>query len=154
MGTINGYASSKVEDFRWWRRIMNKFVMMDALLVGHSVIDTEHAGIIGIINDMVDAVQDRDLELCEAKWLQLQEAINQHFMNEEVIMADLYYVEKQHIQAHRKIVTDLDAIGKKCITIEDWGHCMENALHRIVDNILNHDLGFSKHLTGIKYKDY
>jgi len=133
---------------------MSKIALSAAFLIGHDVIDTEHAELVSILNDMADGCRLEDAGRCQQSWQLLCKKLDQHFTNEENIMSNLGFNVSDHKQHHQEIAEYVKTLGQQSQTLTDWGNCFSEMQHKILSQILKHDLPFAEHLVTIGYNKY
>jgi len=133
---------------------MRKLELSSAFLIGHKVIDAEHAGLVDIINDIIEGYRLKDIARCKESWLLFGQALRRHFADEEKIMADLGFDIKAHQHHHREIIKHIKVACGKNKTLEDWKNCLVELEHDILTSILRYDLYFAEYLVGIGYSKY
>ena len=132
---------------------MNKFELSSAFLIGHEKIDADHAGLVNILNEMVDGFEGGDLNICKLKWEQFTKGLKQHFIDEAEIMNDFGYIEDEHDHDHDKILDHLITQEKKCNSLSDWEASIFEMRSELLSTILKHDLKFAEHLVTIGYSE-
>ncbi len=127
--------------------------LTSAFLIGHDVIDTEHAGLVDILNEMAKGLMAKDIGHCKEKWQLFCEKLEQHFASEEKIMASFDYVRREHNNHHSIMLEQMLVIGRDCNTLEGWEECFYQMRHEILSQILKYDLYFAEYLVTINYED-
>jgi len=133
---------------------MNKLVLSSAFLIGHDVIDAEHAELVDILNDIIEGYKSKDIGQCKENWQIFGQALRRHFADEEKIMADLGFDNKEHQLHHQEIIKHIKIACGKNKTLEDWKNCLVEMIHDILTTILKYDLKFAEYLIGIGYSQY
>jgi len=134
-----------------WSLIVNKFELSPAFLIGHDDIDSDHAELIKILNEMTDSFMAQDTKRCHEIWQQFCAKLNQHFIDETKVMAGFGYTEEKENSDHQKILAHIDTLGGEQNTLEDWKNCLFEMRNEFLSWILRHDLKFSEHLITIGY---
>ncbi len=81
----------------------------DSLKVGHSIIDRDHQKLVGLINELGDAMSaGRGRQACGEVLDELVSYTQTHFANEERLMAAHRYADApRHRAEHAKLVRDV-----------------------------------------------
>lgn len=83
----------------------------DALKVGHSAIDRDHQKLVGLINELSDAMEDgKGRDVCGRVLDELISYTKTHFaMEEQLMSAHHYAATSQHRAEHAKLVREVVA---------------------------------------------
>ena len=133
---------------------MNKFEISSAFIIGHDIIDKEHAELVSILNDMVDCFLEKDVDYCKSKWIEFCDKLKLHFDHEMEIMAELGFKTEKHEDHHRDVLKHILKTGTDCNTLEDWQNCLFIMRNDLLSWVLKHDLGFAEHLVSTGYNEY
>jgi len=89
---------------------MGLIAWSDNLSVGVEQLDKDHQVLIGIINELYDAmVEGHGEELLESIFSRLKEYTMTHFFREESLMSQYGYPEyAEHKQQHEELISQLD----------------------------------------------
>ena len=131
---------------------MNKFELSSAFLIGHEKIDSDHFGLVRILNDMVDGFILGDVEVCRKGWQQFCAKLDQHFIDEAKIMDDLGYVDDVE-DDHQEILDHVNTLGMRENSLDDWEACLFEMRNHLLSWILKKDLLFAEYLITIGYND-
>ena len=132
---------------------MEKFILSDAFHIGHKKIDSDHENLVSILNDMVGGYVNNDKSLCRDKWYMFCEALELHFKEEGVIMADIGFAQEIHEGGHDNILKHIRALGRDDNSLDDWEDCLYEMRNKLLSWILKEDLIFAEYLVTIEYKD-
>lgn len=132
---------------------MEKFILSAAFKIGHKKIDSDHVKLVAILNDMVDGFVNNDKNICQEKWGIFCEALELHFKEESVIMADIGFVPDDHEVEHDNALNHIKQLGREIISLEDWEGCLYEMRNKLLSLILKEDLIFAEYLVTIAYKD-
>lgn len=133
---------------------MKKVRLYEEFIIGHSVIDNQHARLITRINQMILKHDNSDFSgFLERFDLFLSELLT-HFHEEEEIMQTLGFVEQEgHHVHHEYSLASIIKIKDDLITSRDMNICLHDVTDLLMGNILRHDLGFRSYLEAINYED-
>ncbi len=132
---------------------MNKIELSSVFLIGHKEIDADHAELVEIINEMADGYLLKDASVCQQKWQEFCQKLDEHTINEERIMGEFGYFDDKHKDNHETILETVINLGKNSSTLADWNQCFFKMWNEILTQILNHDLYFAQYLAKIGYED-
>lgn len=132
---------------------MNKFELSSAFLIGHEKIDSDHAGLVKILNDMVDSFVSSDVCSCRDVWLLFCTKLEQHFIDEVHIMNSFGFDEDGAEEEHQQILDHVNALGKNNTTIDDWEECLFEMRNHLLSWILKKDLLFAEYLITTGYNE-
>ncbi|GEM_PF-2734085 len=133
---------------------VNKFELSSAFIIGHKVIDGEHAELVSILNDMVDGFVTGDNGYCKSRWRHFCEKLRLHFKHEIKIMDDLGFEAGRHEGHHEEMLDHISKVGADCHSLEDWENCLFIMRNDLLSWVLKHDLKFAEHLVSIGYSEY
>ncbi|MEH6404596.1 MAG: hemerythrin domain-containing protein, partial [Sneathiella sp.] len=120
-------------------------------LIGHEQIDREHEELIGLINALIDCKEAGDVTLFRTTLDTLCEKIETHFYNETKIMRELGYVEKEHDEKHKIMLSDIKKV-KTEISEHNIQEKLQYLIGIFVEKTLKDDIYFAEYLVGINNK--
>lgn len=130
---------------------MKKFELSPVFLIGHDKIDSDHAGLVRILNEMVDGCNGEDVKCCHQKWQQFYQTLRQHFIDEASIMIDYGYTRDP--LEHQKILTIVKSMGEDCKDLNCWENFLFTVRNELLSWILKKDMLFAEHLITIGYNN-
>ena len=131
--------------------VVRKFRVSAAFTIGHEKIDSDHAELIDMLNDMIDAVVANDLHSMEGKGQAFHERLKRHFIEEENIMKGFGFVDKNHFQLYNDVLVKIQQKCESCKSIEDWQDCILEMGGNLMSWVLKNDLKFAEHLVTMGY---
>lgn len=132
---------------------MKKFELSTAFLIGHEKIDSDHAELVVILNEMVDGFLKKDVDHCKTKWQSFCDRFKKHVQDEEIIMDEFGFFDQKHENTHQKVYEHVQSLGHGCDTLADWEACLYEMRNDVLTLILKHDLKFAEHLITVGYND-
>lgn len=132
---------------------MNKFELTPAFLIGHKKIDSDHAELVNILNEMIDGFRRGDAAFCQEKWQQFCVMLKQHFREESRIMRDFGFVDIDHEEDHKNILARLNIMENNDNSLDNWEACLFEMRNDFLSTILKHDLKFAEYLITIGYNE-
>lgn len=131
---------------------MNKIKFSSAFVVGHDAIDADHLELAELLNSMIDAVSQQNLQSCAELWPEFTAKLKSHFQMEEKIKGDFGFesVDADRLRS-QEILNKLGTLSINCKTLTDWQNCLDEVAHNLMPFILRSDLPFGEHLIKIGY---
>lgn len=128
-------------------RTMPLIVWKDEWSVGVQTLDNDHKVLIGMINELYDAMmQNHGDELIESLFRRLEEYVMAHFVREEALMREHGYSQLEaHIREHQQLAKDLDKFKQRYLGNRKSVHPMEmmEFLRRwLTGHIMRSDMGY------------
>ncbi|MFC1673956.1 bacteriohemerythrin [Pseudomonadota bacterium] len=134
---------------------MKHFELRPGFLVGHRQIDTEHAELVALLNACIDiANAGGDRAAFIAKFCEFEDAIRQHIIDEEIIMAELGYRDTDaDAGVHQETTSIFHELVDDCKRNVDTDTILKQAVAALLEKMLKADLGLKGHLHKIGYQD-
>lgn len=128
---------------------MQKFKISTAFKIGHEKIDSDHAELIGLLNDMIDAVGTNDLGSMPDRGQVYYERLKLHFIEEQDIMKGFGFVDEKHFQLYNDILDKTQQKKEGCKTLEDWQGYILGMGNYLMSWVLKNDLKFAEYLITV-----
>lgn len=128
------------------------------LSVGNGVIDVEHKNLIGLVNDVVDAIKARDYDDMAQAFEMLNDWIVVHFLNEEQIARAVGFDFEKHKLAQQYCLDELRFLSGELVgcnslwckdTVEHFTHFLRKWI--IDDHIIGLDMQMRPILQKYEY---
>lgn len=132
---------------------MKHLELRDSFLIGHRLIDAEHAHAITLLNACIDISNANGSRAdFAAKFLELEDAVRNHITNEDAIMVELGYLgADEEVDAHKKCAQAFGELAKDCQQNVSTEIILKQATRNLLELMLKTDLGFKDYLYQIGY---
>jgi len=131
---------------------MSAVAWSDKLSVGISQVDTEHQNLVGILNQLDEAMRTgKGTRVMGDILMQLIDYTHIHFENEEKLMAEANFPKlERHKTQHRQLMEKVEKFYQKFTTQGKriTKEMMEFLRYWLTNHILVDDMAFGKHCVG------
>ncbi len=132
-----------------------KLELTDAMCVGHPEIDDEHRNLIEIVNDIVSARHEGNLEKCRVLILHFADSMKKHFRREEEILKEAGFPRlDEHKEHHLGIEGDVENISQDLgDNINDqkiWENFYQSLISIVVEDAIKADMDFKSFLMDMR----
>ncbi|MFC1673781.1 bacteriohemerythrin [Pseudomonadota bacterium] len=128
-----------------------KIELIESLKTGHDGIDEDHARIVDAINALWDAMEGEVSPCAPALLDGFMELCEEHFRNEEKILAAANYPDLgEHIKFHDTMLDRATAAKQRCVASGDGQtriSCLEEMITVLIEDVVRGDMGFVSFLT-------
>jgi len=129
---------------------MSNLVWHDFFEIGVEFIDQDHKCLLDIMQDVQDAIIQRDYDGCAKHLSRLLFEATEHFHREEVFLAEVKYPGlAEHMKYHAELLAQAGRVKKVCENTEtrhDVQACFKGMARFLIDDILKGDVMFKSHL--------
>lgn len=129
---------------------MSNLVWHDFFEIGVEFIDQDHKHLLAIMQDVQDAIMQRDYEACAKHLSRLLGEAAEHFHREEVFLGEAKYPGlTEHMKYHAELLAQAEHVKKICESTEtrqDVQACFKGMARFLIDDILKGDVKFKSYL--------
>ena len=125
--------------------------LINSFKVGHDDIDDDHAEILNAIKAIINTAKTGgDLSVARSSLDQFVHTCEQHFQNEERILAEAGYPHlAAHRDDHKEMLTKIQSARDGCINADNHDVCIQNLqdiIGMMIDDIVRSDMTFISYL--------
>ena len=122
----------------------------DFLTIGVDFIDDDHKKILSIMQQVIVAINENNLDECASLLEVLIKEAKEHFKREEEYLLETKYPQlENHKVYHNELIIKAEVIKAICEGIEtehDVKECFESMANFLIDDILRGDINFKSYL--------
>ena len=125
------------------------------LIIGHPIIDDDHAQMVSIINETAAALEDSKFHDATKLILRFIELMKEHMVREEEILhgTEFPWVD-EHAARHRQVMLKLPRLIDESEKIQDGGKAWDALIDKLIECLMadafEADLAFKAHLASHK----
>jgi len=129
----------------------NLFEIPPKLLIGHAVIDDDHAHLVRIINDTGIALHKKQFQESTRLIMEFIDGMKSHFVTEEDILVETKFPwVEEHVVSHRQVVLKLPRLIDGCEKVMDgeqaWNKLIDELIDCLMDDTFKADMIFKAFL--------
>jgi hemerythrin len=122
----------------------------DSFSVGIPAVDDDHRRMIGLLNEISAALEQRDYPACEDHFDRFIALAADHFQREErYLFATAYPQATEHARHHGRLLVMAGEVRERCrklIEANQMTECFNDLVAFLVDDILGADILFKSYL--------
>lgn len=127
------------------------FELPSKLLIGHAVIDEDHAHLVHLINDTGYALQKKQYQESTRLIMEFINGMKAHFVTEEdILMETKFPWIDEHVASHRQVILKLPRLIDECEKVMDgeqaWKKLVDDLVDCLMDDTFKADMIFKNFL--------
>jgi hemerythrin-like metal-binding protein len=128
------------------------FELPNDLLIGHMLIDDDHAKLVRLINETGAALQEKQYQESTRLIMEFIDGMKHHFDTEEAILLETEFPWiDEHIASHRQVILKLPRLIDECEKVIDgdqaWNKLIDNLVDCMMEDAFKADMVFKTFLT-------
>ena len=128
------------------------FELPDDLLIGHMLIDNDHAKLVRLINDTGTVLQKKQYQESTCLIMEFIDGMKHHFVTEEAILQETNFPWiDEHIMSHRQVILKLPRLIDECEKVMDgqqaWNKLIDDLVDCLMEDAFKADMVFKTFLT-------
>ena len=128
------------------------FELPDDLLIGHMLIDNDHAKLVRLINDTGTVLQKKQYQESTCLIMEFIDGMKHHFVTEEAILQETNFPWiDEHIMSHRQVILKLPRLIDECEKVMDgqqaWNKLIDDLIDCLMEDAFKADMVFKTLLT-------
>ncbi|MDP7100688.1 MAG: hemerythrin family protein [Rhodospirillales bacterium] len=128
------------------------FELPDDLLIGHMLIDNDHAKLVRLINDTGTVLQKNQYQESTCLIMEFIDGMKHHFVTEEAILQETNFPWiDEHIMSHRQVILKLPRLIDECEKVMDgeqaWNKLIDDLIDCLMEDAFKADMVFKTFLT-------
>ncbi len=128
------------------------FELPDDLLIGHMLIDNDHAKLVRLINDTGTVLQKKQYQESTCLIMEFIDGMKHHFVTEETILQETNFPWiDEHIMSHRQVILKLPRLIDECEKVMDgeqaWNKLIDDLVDCLMEDAFKADMVFKTFLT-------
>ncbi len=113
------------------------FELPNDLLIGHMLIDDDHAKLVRLINETGLALQDKQYHDSTRLIMDFIDGMKHHFNTEETILQETNFPWlEEHIASHRQVILKLPRLIDECEEVMDGGQAWNELIDKLIDCLM------------------
>ncbi len=129
----------------------NVFELPTKLLIGHAIIDDDHAQLVRLINETGYALQKKQYQDSTRLIMEFIESMKSHFITEEEILMETKFPWiEEHVASHRQVILKLPSLIEECEKVMDgeqaWSKLIDDLVDCLMDDTFKADMKFKSFL--------
>ena len=128
------------------------FELPNDLLIGHMLIDNDHAKLVRLINDTGKVLQKKQYQESTCLIMEFIDGMKHHFVTEETILQETNFPWiDEHIMSHRQVILKLPRLIDECEKVMDgeqaWNKLIDDLVDCLMEDAFKADMVFKTFLT-------